>query len=91
MSLYPEHDKLALVKTESQTCGEFLEWLEDSKGLELCEWWDDHRDSIVEPARYIPRRVSIQNLLAEFFKIDLEKLEAEKELMLEKQRELNNA
>lgn len=82
MSLYPEHDKLALVQVESQTCGEFLDWLGTEKGWYL---YDDHQEVPV------PARININKTLGEFFGIDLEKLEAEKELMLEKQRELNDS
>lgn len=35
MSEYPEHDKLTLVKDESQAQGEILEWLADRGWLNL--------------------------------------------------------
>ncbi len=70
MSDYPEHDKLKAVVVESQAIGEFIDWLEDVKGIEI--------------------HAPITKLLAEFYKIDLDVIEAEKQSMLEKQRELNN-
>ncbi len=70
MSDYPEHDKLKAVVVESQAIGEFIDWLEDVKGIEI--------------------HAPITKLLAEFYKIDLDVIEADKQTMLEKQRELNN-
>lgn len=37
---YPEHEKMEAVKADSQTIGEFLEWL-FSNGQELCVWRDE--------------------------------------------------
>jgi len=33
--LYPEHEKLKAIQHESQTCGEFYEWLQSEKGVEM--------------------------------------------------------
>ena len=61
-SLFPEHDKLHKIRSQSQLIGEFLEWLSYSKGISL--------------------GTPVHDLLAEFFEIDLKKLEAEKRAML---------
>lgn len=37
MSEYPEHEKLQAVATESQTVGEFLDWL-DGQGIQLMHY-----------------------------------------------------
>lgn len=75
MSDYPEHEKLKAVKDRSQACGEFLEWLAQQEYW-LAEYDDDYID-------LHPIRIPITRLLARFFEIDEEKLEAEKLQMLE--------
>jgi len=72
-----EHEKLDLVKDKSQAVGEFVDWLHDEKGFMICE---SCRHG------YYPARYSLNKLLAEFFEIDLVKLEEEKEQMLEAMR-----
>lgn len=79
MSAYPEHDKLATINTESQTCGEFYDWLQE-QGYRLC--FDDG-------GGYTPARANVQDLLAEFFEIDQQKIELEKRAMLDECRRLN--
>jgi hypothetical protein len=90
MSDYPEHDKMQLVVDKSQVIGEFLEWLSDEKNVHLgyvhtidTPWSDEERFDMYH--------YNTNKLLAEFFDIDLEKIEAEKDLMLQRQRELNDA
>lgn len=74
MSNYPEHEKLKLVKDQSQICGEFLDWLNEEKDLILAKL-DEYDD-------LMPFHISTQKLLAEFFEIDLAVLEDEKDQML---------
>lgn len=80
----PEHDKLGQVREQSQACGEFLEWLGDAKKLVLC-FYDD------ESEQYQPSHPGVTRLLAEFFSIDQDKLEAEKRAMLDYLARLNDA
>lgn len=84
---YPEHDKLAAIKAESQLLGEFLSWL-DERGIRLSHYnpLGSRRagdDGLVEIGR------SREELLAEYFEIDLRKLDDEKRDMLEQQQRLN--
>lgn len=72
---YPEHKKLQRVKDQSQCQGEFLEWLY-SEGYAFCKL--DKLDNI-----YIPVHKSVTSLLAEYHGIDEDKLEKEKQQMLE--------
>lgn len=72
---YPEHEKLAKVKDESQAIGEFLEWLENHGEYEL--------GAVAEDLKLYPLGKSIERILAEYFKVDQRKLEAEKQTMLE--------
>lgn len=79
MSEFPEHDKLQAVAEQSQAIGEFL----DLGRWTLCELrkWDDASPSF-EP-------VDIQKALAEYFGIDLVKIEDEKRAMLDELRAMN--
>lgn len=94
MSDYPEHDKLSKVKDESQTCGEFIEWLGNEKSIYLgnTREFDDVGERFTTIG--IP---PIQQLLAEFFDIDYDELMREKDQMLRDirvnhdQRELDEA
>lgn len=73
MSAYPEHEKLRAIKEESQVCGEFIEWL----GMQGYS---------VEPISRKTRAFVLRAQLANFFEIDEEKLEEEKQAMLEELR-----
>jgi hypothetical protein len=75
MTEYPEHEKLKKIQDKSQAIGTFLEWLGFEKEIHLCTYGEGDR---LYP---IPKRK--EELLAEFFEIDLAKLEAEKQQMLE--------
>ncbi len=71
--------KMHSVKPESQAIGEFLEWLHHEKQWELAEW----ENNSLYPAHY-----SIEKLLAEFFEIDLDKVDKEKRALLDQVRRL---
>jgi hypothetical protein len=72
MAEYREHEKLHKIQNQSQICGEFLEWL-FRQGFHLGRWEGQWLEPANEP---------IQDLLAGFFNIDRETLEAEKMQML---------
>ena len=85
MSEYPEHDKLKAVMEQSQAIGEFIE---NNGKYVLAE------SVAVEGYRHlqlIPVHRPINDILAEYFDIDLSALESEKRAMLEKLRGTNNA
>jgi hypothetical protein len=69
----PELDKMSAIVEKSQCIGEFLEWLAEEKHLRL---WKYVGDDLVE------NRTSTERLLAEYFKIDLPKVEQEKRVIL---------
>jgi len=88
----PEHEKLKKVAERSQVCGEFLEWLRQEKDVrlvtvhrhtEVCYGGDGALECGLSAGAYEPYNMYIQALLAEFFEIDQEKLEAEKVALLE--------
>lgn len=82
MSKYPQHEKLKKVQDQSQMVGEFLEWL-SSKSWTICE--------LNRTDDYCPIQLRTEELLAEYFGIDLKKLEREKRAMLDELREKQEA
>lgn len=80
----PECDKMMAVKEKSQVIGEFLEWLtcERSTQVELCV-----RNDLTD--RIMPCYTSTEQLLAEFFDIDLDKVEEEKRGILDEIKKAN--
>jgi len=85
--MYPEHERLKSVHPESQTIGEFLDWLQNEKGITLATYEDDYYEGHI----LMPVRKPIDRWLAEYFDIDLDLIEREKRLMLDEQRRLNAA
>jgi hypothetical protein len=80
---YPEHEKLGKIKDQSQAVGEFLEWASSGiRDYRICEF-DRSLD------RWFPIMISTEKLLAEFFGINLDRLEKEKLAMLDELRALN--
>jgi hypothetical protein len=82
MNDYPEHDKLSAIKGKSQEIGEFLDWLRDEKDYQICSWVEGGCGN----GEYNPIFRSTENLLTEYFNIDLKKLEKEKQKMLDELR-----
>lgn len=75
-----EHEKLAKVKYQSQAIGQFLEWLQEELGALIAVYapdTDDDGEQVLTPLA-----ATIEELLAEYFEVNLEKLEAEKRAML---------
>jgi hypothetical protein len=91
----PEHDKLSAIKDQSQAAGEFLDWLTSERGIILaenhqhspaCYGNDNHLHCGYSTGDFAPVRCSLQSLLAGFYQIDLDKIEAEKAAILEEIR-----
>lgn len=82
MATYPENEKVAAVRDQSQAIGEFLEWLDH--GYVIAEF--DERDGI-----YVPVRRSPQAWLYQYFDIDPQVVEEERRAMLEAIRAMNEA
>ena len=73
----PTLDRMLEIQEDSQLCGEFLEWLQGKYAMfELRTPREDH--FYHGTGDYI----NTEKLLAEFFKIDLEEAEREKEELL---------
>jgi hypothetical protein len=82
VSEYPEHDKLQAVADQSEIIGAFIE----ESGFILAEYRDI--EGFAEQ-RLSPVQKSIDQILADYFKIDLTVLGREKVKMLDAMRELN--
>ena len=80
---YPEHEKLAAVKDKSQAIGDFLDWALQEHGAWLMVGDGD------AGVRSLPK--PIIDLLADFFGIDLDVIEAEKRAMLDEMRAVQEA
>jgi hypothetical protein len=90
MKKYPEHNKLSLVKDQSQAIGAFLDWLLE-KGVILSKP-HEHSDNCLKDGKYVchttegdlvPIWIPIHSWLATYFNIDEYKLEKEKRAMLD--------
>lgn len=77
--IYPEHEKLKLISDKSMAIGEFVDVFLQKKGINLCSYDKEEQEFYMD-------RTPITKLLAEFFQIDLNKLEEEKQHMLNQQR-----
>jgi hypothetical protein len=80
---YPEHAKTHALKAQSEGIFDFLQWAADKKGLRFGRsvFDDDEGEVFIEAGDYALREV-----LAEYFKVDLDRLETEKRQMLDELR-----
>lgn len=72
-----ECEKLSKVSEKSQPLGEFLDWLHENNYV-IAEWNKFERND----ERLYPTQTSIERLLAEYFKIDLDKVDEERTVLL---------
>jgi len=84
----PECEKLSKVSEEFNKIGAFLDWLSE-KEIVLCRWEanDDENtreylDDVLLPIRKYRGYSGIEQLLADYFEIDLEKVEKERKHLL---------
>jgi hypothetical protein len=78
-TVYPEHEKLKALNGLNQRIGEFIDWLLEEKKYRICGYSD--KDKL-----YWPLFGSTESLLADYFNIDLHKLEEEKRAILNELR-----
>jgi len=74
--LYPECEKLAAIAPQSQRIGDFIAWLREEKQIILGHY--NREQEYMTPAQF-----NIEKLLAEFFEINLDMIEKEKQEILE--------
>lgn len=75
---YPECEKLASVSKESNLCGNFLEWLQTK--YFMIDKTEKH-DNLYVQLGY-SSYINIQYVLGEYFDINMEQVEKEKEQMI---------
>lgn len=80
---YPECEKLKKVSIEHSNIMEFLDWLDEEKSIRLCECDQSSTSSF---SAYAPITTSKEKLLAEYFNLDLKKIEEERRAMIEEIR-----
>ena len=88
-----ECEKLSGVADLSQPIGEFLEWLNGQSNVVLAKWVTQRNYFADEENILIPIDESINQLLAEYFDIDLDKVEKERSALLkwiQEQQEMKN-
>ena len=68
-----EVERMLKIKDKSQAIGEFLDWLSEEKSIELAYWVGND---------LCPSHVPYEQLLAEFFDIDLNAAENERRSLL---------
>ncbi len=82
-----ELDKIKVVSEKSQEIGNFLDWLEEI-GYHIAEYKEvDEFEEEQLVTIYLPR----EQILAKYFKIDLDKAEKERVLILEDFRKNQNS
>ena len=69
----PELDKMSEFTDSSQIIGEFVDWMTGERGIVLAEYRED-----VEQDWPIPICININELLAEYYGVDLKKVEEER-------------
>jgi hypothetical protein len=79
----PELDKMAQFTDKSQHIGEFLDWLLGERNLMFARWPDEDEESEWSLDSPIPECLDINGLLAEYFGVDLVKVENERRSILE--------
>lgn len=78
--VWVEHEKVIAAKRKgSQEVGEFCDWLQLESGFTICR-----HDSLTD--QFMPARETTMQLVAEFYGVDLAKVEEEKRQMLEVMR-----
>lgn len=84
---YPEHEKLKALGAKRDTVQEFIDWLYDTDpNWEIGQWVKYRRgDHVFEPLR-----MNREAIMAEFFGINLKRIDQEKDRMLAELRKLNS-
>lgn len=80
----PECEKLQSVSDTSQEIGAFLDWLQQEKGCVFSRYVGSNDRLVVDTDLENKER-----LLAEYFNIDLDKVEAERRALIKELREAN--
>lgn len=79
----PECEKLAAVSEDSNKIGNFIEWLRGTMGMDIAIWENERLVEADYRGDY-----GINRLLAQYYGIDLDKVEEERRALLEWLREV---
>jgi len=94
----PTLDKMREARPKSQAIGGVLEWLTSEQRGQLMLYHEHSEGCLDEDDAYrcgltedslVPMHTSVEQLLADFFEIDLKEVEKERSALLDWQRELN--
>jgi hypothetical protein len=82
MSDYPEHDKMrdAIDNGASEKVQEFIDWLYDHKQWTVAEFQEHEHRRFGEVL--VPVSLTREQIMADFYSIDLRKVDDEKRIML---------
>lgn len=80
---YPECKRLADCSDDSQKIGEFIDWC-NAQGYHLCEYLSVTPNSRTK--QLSPLSVTMEQLLAKYFNIDLKVVETERRKLLDELR-----
>ena len=83
----PECEKLLAVSEKSNEIGEFLDWMFRETDYVLAKWCEEECEDGQDYYRVHLSDGMINDILAEFFHIDLDKVEQERKALLEWVRE----
>jgi hypothetical protein len=86
---YPECEKMHKVSETSNQIGYFIDWLRGTKEIVFSKWYLNEDGDPEENDILLPEFPDMEKLLAEFFNIDLNKVEAERCVMLDEIRKAN--
>ncbi len=85
-----ELEKMRQSQNASHVLTAFIDWMYEN-GYAVCRWQDltRHSDEIgdLSPEGWFPKHNSHEQLLADFFDIDMKKVEEERRVLLESIRE----
>lgn len=82
----PECDKLSDVHEDSNKVGQFLEWMTQERGIVFASWQPadpDYTAFFGETESLRPQCLNINELLAEYYGVDLKKVEEERRTILD--------
>lgn len=80
MSEFPEHERLKAVEDEALVISQFLEWLQ--RKYEIC-------NPTPLRGRHFPAYIKNEEVMADYFDIDLKVIADEKDQMVEEMRKMN--
>jgi len=88
--LYPEHAKLEAIGDKRNAVGDFIEWLSE-EGYRIANWHENECSecSCMADQILLPVMKNTPEMLAEYFDVDLIKIEKEKQAMLDSIRKAN--